>query len=110
MAKWAFLNEPERPTQKNELAARWGILVILCLGLFGSYYVYDIPAATETQLAAYFGETASNSTSVGDDDSASSDDSFGFRFNLLYSVYSWPNVVLPFFGGLISDKLGVRLT
>jgi MFS family permease len=24
-------------------------------------------------------------------------------------VYSWPNVILPFFGGFISDKLGVRL-
>lgn len=110
MAKWAFLIEPERPTDKNQLAARWAILVTLCMGLFGSYYVYDIPAATETQLAAYFGETASNSTAVGDDDSGGDDTSFGFRFNMLYSVYSWPNVVLPFLGGLISDKLGVRLT
>lgn len=31
-------------------------------------------------------------------------------YNALYSVYSWPNVVLPLFGGFLSDKFGVRLT
>ena len=109
MAKFSFLQEPEFPTAKNELRSRWVVLIILCMGLFGSYYVYDLPAATENQMSAYFGVAASNSTAVGDDDS-SDDNSFGFKFNLMYSVYSWPNVVLPFFGGLISDKLGVRLT
>jgi hypothetical protein len=36
-------------------------------------------------------------------------DSFNANFNLLYSLYAWPNILLPFFGGLISDILGVRL-
>ena len=30
-------------------------------------------------------------------------------FNLLYTVYSIPNVVLPFFGGYFVDKLTARL-
>jgi MFS family permease len=47
---------------------------------------------------------------VDDDGGSASEDSFAFRFNLLYSVYSFPNCVLPFFGGLVSDRLGVRLT
>lgn len=64
-----------------------------------------------------------------------SDDTFNYNYNLLYSVYSFPNTVsgarawapvrlqgrrrgcgaahavkkvLPFFGGYLSDKLGVR--
>ena len=81
MAKWAFLEEPSRPTNKNELAHRWSILVLLCVGLFGSYYVYDIPAAAENQMAAYWGDNTGNSTSVGDDDGgANSENSFSFKF------------------------------
>jgi MFS family permease len=28
---------------------------------------------------------------------------------MLYSVYSFPNIILPFFGGILIDKLGVRV-
>lgn len=28
---------------------------------------------------------------------------------MLYSIYSFPNFILPLFGGIIIDKLGVRL-
>jgi MFS family permease len=31
------------------------------------------------------------------------------EFNLLYSVYSFPNIVLPFFGGYLVDFIGVRI-
>ena len=30
-------------------------------------------------------------------------------FNLLYSVYSYPNTVLPIFGGIFLDIIGLRL-
>jgi len=30
-----------------------------------------------------------------------------FKYNLLYSVYSYPNIILPLFGGLMIDKLGL---
>jgi MFS family permease len=30
------------------------------------------------------------------------------EFNLLYSVYSFPNIILPFFGGYLVDFIGVR--
>jgi MFS family permease len=30
------------------------------------------------------------------------------QFNALYSAYSFPNMVLPFFGGFLVDKLGCR--
>ena len=34
---------------------------------------------------------------------------FQYLFNLLYTVYSIPNIILPFFGGYFTDKLGARL-
>ena len=30
------------------------------------------------------------------------------QFNLLYSVYSLPNIIVPFFGGYLLDKFGSR--
>ena len=32
------------------------------------------------------------------------------EYNLLYSVYSLPNIVLPLVAGIITDKLGMKLT
>lgn len=34
---------------------------------------------------------------------------FETYFSLLYTVYSIPNIILPFFGGFFVDKIGVRL-
>lgn len=31
------------------------------------------------------------------------------QYNLLYSIYSFPNIILPFLGGLMVDRLGVRI-
>ena len=32
-----------------------------------------------------------------------------FEFKLLYSIYSFPNVILPLFGGYLVDAIGVRI-
>jgi len=32
------------------------------------------------------------------------------KFNMLYSIYSLPNIILPFFGGMLIDKIGVRVS
>lgn len=84
------------------------MLALLCTGLLGSYYCYDNPSATITAMESAFGGNATAST---DDDGGGGGggDTFSVNFNLLYSVYSWPNVVLPFLGGYLSDRLGVRL-
>lgn len=37
-----------------------------------------------------------------------SEHDFNFYFNLLYSVYSFPNIILPFLGGYFVAKLGAR--
>jgi len=69
-------------------------VMLLCIMFltFGSYWCYDIPGSIETQLTQWFGHGYSHGENL-----------------LLYSVYSWPNCVLAFFGGFIIDKItGVR--
>jgi len=58
---------------------------------FGQYYCYDIPGALKSTFFSHFQGLTQ------------------LQYNLLYSLYSWPNTVLVFFGGYIIDKyLGVR--
>eukprot|EP00551_Chaetoceros_affinis_P008642 CAMPEP_0203682220 /NCGR_PEP_ID=MMETSP0090-20130426/45111_1 /ASSEMBLY_ACC=CAM_ASM_001088 /TAXON_ID=426623 /ORGANISM="Chaetoceros affinis, Strain CCMP159" /LENGTH=579 /DNA_ID=CAMNT_0050551047 /DNA_START=56 /DNA_END=1795 /DNA_ORIENTATION=+ len=59
----------------------------------GVYYSFDIPAALHQQLKDYMAKNSSD------------DDNYAVKFNLLYSVYSIPNIILPFIGGTIVDKL-----
>jgi len=63
-----------------------------CFFLMGSYFCYDNPAPLKSILI-------------------SKDDGFDFsdfQFNMLYSVYSLPNTVLPLAGGILMDKIGIR--
>lgn len=32
------------------------------------------------------------------------------KYNMLYSFYSYPNIILPFFGGIFVDKLGLKVS
>lgn len=61
--------------------------------MIGNYYCYDIPAALHTQMDDYFGNP----------------NDFETYFSLLYTLYSVPNIILPFFGGYFVDVLGSRL-
>ncbi|CAH2243989.1 jg18512 [Pararge aegeria aegeria] len=66
-------------------------LVLMCFLCFGSYFCYDTPGA----LADNFKSDSHLNTS---------------QFALLYSIYSWPNVILCFVGGYLVDRcFGVRL-
>jgi hypothetical protein len=71
---------------------RWVILAAICLVMASSSYSYDIPAALHAQLQEYMGDH--------------SKEQFELEFNLLYTVYSIPNVILPFIGGALVDQLG----
>ncbi|TYZ68448.1 hypothetical protein PybrP1_004307, partial [[Pythium] brassicae (nom. inval.)] len=73
---------------------RWLVLTLSCFLLLGNYYCYDNPAALKSQLQQHFG--------------AYTRDAFELRFNLLYSLYSVPNTVLPFFGGAFVDRFGIN--
>jgi MFS family permease len=78
---------------KPESLTRWMILFLTCVMMIGNYYCYDIPAALNTQMDDYFGKQSD----------------FETMFSLLYTVYSVPNIILPFFGGFFTDKFGARI-
>ncbi|EPY77024.1 major facilitator superfamily domain-containing protein 1 [Camelus ferus] len=72
------------------LAHRLLVLLLMCFLGFGSYFCYDNPAALQTQVKR---DMQVNTT----------------KFMLLYAWYSWPNVVLCFFGGFLIDRVfGIR--
>jgi len=106
------INEPSEPPQTQPLAEmvllnccptnspfcdprhwvhRYIALIFMCFLGFGSYFCYDNPGALEKHIESDM--QVSTSTYMG-----------------LYSWYSWPNVILCFFGGFLIDRLfGIRL-
>ncbi|KAF7218515.1 lysosomal dipeptide transporter MFSD1 isoform X2 [Nothobranchius furzeri] len=67
------------------------VLVFMCFLGFGSYFCYDNPAALQTQVIQDLNLNTA-------------------KFMQLYAWYSWPNVVLCFFGGFLLDRVfGIRL-
>lgn len=77
---------------KAQSPQRWLILFLTCMMMIANYYCYDIPAALHQQFEDYMGN----------------DENFETYFQLLYTLYSVPNVILPFFGGYFVDSWGVR--
>ncbi|KAL4220565.1 Major facilitator superfamily domain-containing protein 1 [Mactra antiquata] len=70
---------------------RYLVLIIMCFLSFGSYFCYDNPAALQDNMVRDL------DISVG-------------QFMGFYSWYSWPNVILCFFGGFLIDRVfGVRI-
>lgn len=67
------------------------ILICICILGFGNYFCYDSPSAIEIQIEKAM------SIDTG-------------QFTSLYAWYSWPNVIMCFFGGLLIDRvLGIRI-
>lgn len=77
--------------ERSQSPIRWLVLFLACVGLFGSYYVYDNPGAMLHEIENYL--NIDNT-----------------QYNLLYSVYSFPNTVLPFFGGFLVDRMGTNIS
>ena len=67
------------------------MLAFGCLFLMGSYFCYDNPAPLKATLKAPPFDLSDG------------------QFNALYSIYSLPNTVLPLAGGILLDKMGIRL-
>ncbi|KAF3426730.1 hypothetical protein E2986_01570 [Frieseomelitta varia] len=66
-------------------------LTLMCLLGFGSYFCFDNPGALQDNFKTDLQMPTS-------------------QFVLLYSIYSWPNVILCFIGGFLLDSVfGIRL-
>jgi len=83
-------SSPKLPTSLMKTSwVRWVILALASIINSALNYSSNNPQALQPSIQAVFGiEDA--------------------KFNLLYSVYSMPNVLLPLFGGLLADYIGVR--
>lgn len=73
---------------------RWAALFFACFFLLGSYFCYDNPNALSSILKREV-------THDGNND---------IKYNQLYSVYSYPNVILPLIGGVLIDKIGLNFS
>ncbi|CAL1273739.1 unnamed protein product [Larinioides sclopetarius] len=81
---WALCNP-------RKVAHRYFALIFMCFLGFGSYFCYDNPAALQDQIIKDMRVST-------------------LEFSYLYAWYSWPNVVLCFFGGFLIDRVfGIRL-
>jgi len=86
---------------------RWFGLASICFFMTAEYYSIDIPAALHQDLKDYLLVAAGgNDKNKDETDDSSSNSSFEMKFNLLYTVYSIPNVALPLLGGYFVDKWG----
>ena len=86
----------KRPVKyRSQLCTRWLALLITCFFMACSYFAYDNPAALHDQLRDHFNHLSTKE--------------YEYKFNLLYTAYSIPNVILPFFGGIFVDKYGAEL-
>jgi len=86
----AYFLKVEKANLRNT-NLRWLALVLACFYSFGCYFCFDIPQALQAVLSKDLSITS-------------------FQFNLLYTVYSLPNIILPFFGGVLIDRMGVRIS
>jgi hypothetical protein len=75
---------------------KWIVLFLASMVTFGGYYSFDFPSVLHNQLYRHF-LTSNPSLSPSD---------YELSFSLLFSLYSLPNTILPWFGGILSDKIG----
>jgi nitrate/nitrite transporter NarK len=102
------------------------VLALACLIMFGPYYCYDNPEAIKKQLTLKLKISEATCTNVSEKIAFTTPppidairyhnftkcdtDANNVKYNLLYTVYSIPNIILPFFGGYFVDILGTNTT
>ena len=83
------MNKIERENSK----LKYLIMIICCLTPFGAYYILDNVGVTYDTLKKQF-------------EKKYTEKKFDFYFSLLYSIYSFPNIILPLLGGILILKIG----
>lgn len=69
---------------------RW-VALFLCLSIImGPYFAIDNPAELEYYIELTYGVSTK-------------------KYALLYSLYALPNMILPLFGGIVLDKIGLHM-
>lgn len=68
---------------------RWLALLLVSLGMFGNYYIYDSISPLADLLKSQLGYSDSN-------------------IGMLNAIYSFPNILMVLVGGLIIDRIGTK--
>lgn len=86
------------PTSRNKAPPlwRWYILFLACMVTFGGYYSFDFPSALHGPMFRHFADQSTNLTQK----------QFELAFSLFFSLYSLPNMILPWLGGMVADQYG----
>jgi len=84
-----YLGPDDSMLLPRETNFRWIPLFFCCFLSFGTYYGHDTPALLQTEIQRVFDITTT-------------------RFNLLFSFFYLPCIIMPFLGGLLTDKMGIR--
>lgn len=79
-------------------------LLLACLVVFGCEYCFDTPSVIICVIQAL--QTAIKKNYEMDNPTEAMGEA---KFNLLYSLYAFPNVVVPLIGGMLIDKIGSRI-
>ncbi|ETO21387.1 hypothetical protein RFI_15809 [Reticulomyxa filosa] len=95
-------NVDDKPVyERSSTWFRWVVLFFSCWAMFGSCYDCFYIVMTEEKLAKpKYNPTALQNKLMPKYHLSN------IEYNLLYSVYSFPNMVLPLFGGVFVDRFG----
>ncbi len=90
--------ETIKKTLRDSAAARWGVLAVVSLTMMFAYFITDVIAPLENILLSNTADGGLGWTSS--------------EYGIFTGAYGWFNVFffMLFLGGIVLDKLGVRLT
>lgn len=88
------LGNKNKVTDFTSTKTRFLMLFLGCCLCLGTYYVHDNPAPLNLELIDVISNQELGINSV--------------KYNMFYSVYSFPNIFLPLLGGFLIDRFGVR--
>ncbi|TPX30941.1 hypothetical protein SmJEL517_g05588 [Synchytrium microbalum] len=71
--------------------SRWKVLASTSCALVGAYYIYDLPAATNKPLESWLKVDPAE---------------YQYALSFMYTIYSIPNIILPFICGFAMDRIG----
>ena len=83
------MTDTTAPGAQPSPAYRWLVLVVISVAMFGNYYVYDAISPIADLLKSQLNFSDSN-------------------IGWLNAIYSVPNVLMVFVGGIIIDRIGVK--
>ena len=90
---WSQKELPKSQQVQKPIPQWLSILMLICVSTMnlGNYYCFDLPQAFQTPFHQKYNFSTQDTQA-------------------LYTVYSLPNTILPFFGGILVSKIGDKIS